>query len=850
MKPKLRTVKVSPVLPPSLEPLRTLAHNLCWDWIPDTVQLFQRIDPDLWEQSGANPAYMLGQVRQARLEELSADLGFLSHLGRVKENLDRYLESARWFQTERVEYSDIRVAYFSAEFGISGCLPIYSGGLGVLAGEHLKSASDLGVPIMGIGLLYQEGYFQQYLNADGWQMERYPPNDFYNMPLSLVEGDDGHALKVAVEFPGRDIRAQIWKVQVGRVPLFLLDTNVPENDETDRKITRALYSGGVELRIQQLMILGIGGYRALLAMNLEPTVCHMNEGHAGFLGVERTRHIMNKKSLSYELARDIVEDGNIFTTHTPFAAGFDVFSRDLVERYMSDYIRSVGMDMDSFMTLGHSERSEPHEPLSMAALAIKHAVRRNGVSELHGHISRKLVHDAGGWKAWPQDEVPIESVTNGVHTLTYIGAFMIKLLDRYLAPDWRDKVGDRDTWSPVARIPNEELWIAHSDQRHQLVSYVRKRLRWQMERRGSPKRELEQADFALNPDALTIGFARRFASYKRATLLFSDPERLKRIIISKDRPVQFVFSGKAHPEDDMAKAFIKRIASTLKDPTFGSRIIFLEDYDMSVARELVRGVDVWLNNPQRPREASGTSGMKVGCNGGLNCSILDGWWAEGYEPNLGWAIGTGETWEEDRDAIEANALYDVLETQLVPVFYERDSRGIPQSWVNMMKSAMTHLIARFSTDRMVREYADTFYIPVAERFRRLMNNENQFTESIVAWKNRVRESWYGVEVIDISASGSEAEIGKPFEIKARVRLGGLSPQDVSVQLYCGALDAKEELHNASSLDMEHRSEEGGVHEYSQWLPFTNSGRFGYTVRIVPRHRDVLVPHELAKIRWA
>ncbi len=850
MKPKLRTVQVSPVLPPALEPLRDLAYNLHWDWVPEIAQVFQRLDPELWARTGENPAAMLGMVRQPRLDELSADLGFLSQLGRAKDLLDRYLQSARWFQTEQVEHSDIRVAYFSAEFGLTGCLPIYSGGLGVLAGDHLKSASDLGIPLVGVGLLYQEGYFRQYLNADGWQMESYPPNDFYNMPLLLEKHADGKVVRVSVEFPGRHVHAQVWRVNVGRVPLFLLDTNVPENSEADRKITRALYSGGVELRIQQLMVLGIGGYRALLEMGLEPTVCHMNEGHAGFLGVERVRHLMQARGLSYALARDIVQDGNLFTTHTPVPAGFDVFSRDLVERHMSDYIRLVGMGVDDFMNLGRRSQNDGGEPLNMAALAVRHAVRRNGVSELHGHVSRKLVHDGGAWRAWPQDEVPIESVTNGVHTLTYVGPTVSKLLDRYLVPDWGDRVSEPEVWAAAERIPDEELWRAHVDQRQQLVSYVRRRLRWQMERRGTPERELRQADFALDPDALTIGFARRFATYKRATLLFSDPERLKRLLTAPGRPVQFIFSGKAHPADEPAKEFIKRIASTLKDPTFGSRIIFLEDYEIPVAKQLVRGVDVWLNNPQRPREASGTSGMKLSCNGGLNCSILDGWWAEGYEPDVGWAIGTGEDWVDGRDPVEASALYDVLETQVVPLFYQRDSRGVPVDWVRMMKGAMTKLVARFSTDRMVKEYCERFYVPIAARFRRGMADSNARTEAVVAWKDKVRDCWHGVEVVEIIASDADAHIGEPFRIEAKVRLGGLGVEDVAVQLYRGSLDAKDEIHDPKTTDMTCEGDADGLFRFACSVPFENSGRYGYTVRVVPRHPDVLIPNELTKIRWA
>lgn len=850
MKPKLRTVQVSPVLPSALESLRTLAYNLQWDWLPDTAQLFRRIDPELWERTGENPAALLGQVSQSRLQDLAADVGFLSHLGRARESLERYLQSARWFQTENVGHSDIRVAYFSAEFGLTGCLPIYSGGLGVLAGDHLKSASDLGVPLVGVGLLYQEGYFRQYLNADGWQMEQYPPNDFYNMPIHAVRTEDGQALRVSVEFPGRAVHAQVWQVDVGRVPLYLLDTNVPENSDADRQITRALYSGGAELRIQQLMILGIGGFRALLAMGLEPTVCHLNEGHAGFLGVERTRHLMAARGLSYPLARDVVEDGNIFTTHTSVSSSVDVFGRDLVERHMSEYIRSVGLTLDEFMSLGRRNPHDSAESASMAVLAIRHAVRRNGVSQLHGQVSRKLVQEGGGWEAWPEDEVPIEAVTNGVHTLSYIGPTMARLLDRYLAPEWRDGVEDPEVWAPVARVPDEELWRARTDQRQQLVSYVRKRLRWQMERRGAPERELEQADFALDPDALTLGFARRFATYKRATLLFTDPERLKAILTSTERPVQLIFAGKAHPSDDPAKAVIKRIASTLKDPDFGSRIIFLEDYDIPVARQLVRGVDVWLNNPQRPREASGTSGMKIGPNGGLNCSVLDGWWAEGFEPNLGWAIGTGETWDEGQDLVEANALYDLLETQIVPLFFRRDERGIPTDWAQMMKTSMQRLTARFSSDRMVKTYTEKFYLPAAERYRRRVGSETAFIEEIVAWKSRVQDCWDGVEVLGIDASADEVRIGEDFEVSARVRLGGLEPKDVVVEVYRGALDAKDELRDVSTHAMVHLEEAESVHLFRCVLPFDGSGRFGYTVRVVPHHPEVMVPHELTKIRWA
>lgn len=850
MKPKLRTVVVTPVLPEALQSLKELAYNLAWDWMPDIVSLFRRIDPKLWEGTGHNPVALLGQVDQRRLDELASDIGFIAHLARARESLVRYRSEPRWFQTEHAAERDLTVAYFSAEFGVAECLPIYSGGLGILAGDHLKSASDLGVPLVGIGLLYQEGYFRQYLNSDGWQLETYPPNDFYNMPLHRERHADGSFVRVSVEFPGRLVHAQVWRCDVGRIPLFLLDTNVPENTPADRAITRALYSGGVELRIQQLMMLGIGGFRALLAMGKEPIICHMNEGHAGFLGVERTRHLMRARNLSYELARDIVEDGNVFTTHTPVPAGFDVFTRELVERYMSDYIRSVPMTVDDFMALGRRDRDDKKDLFNMAVLAIRHAVRRNGVSQLHGRVSRKLVHDGGAWTEWPEEEVPIDAVTNGIHTRTWIAPEMAALLERYLGPEWRDEPSNVRVWDAVDLIPAEELWRTHVFLRQQLVAYVRRRLVWQLKRRGASERDVEAAELALDPDALTIGFARRVATYKRATLLFSDIERLRALVSSAKRPVQFIFSGKAHPADTPAKEFIKEIASKIKDPDFARSIVFLEDYEIPVAKYLVQGVDVWLNTPQRPREASGTSGMKVVPNGGLNLSILDGWWAEGYEPGVGWAIGSGEDYEPGRDAVEAKLLYSLLENDVVPLFFERDSRGCPVGWVNTLKASMKRLAARFSSDRMVAEYVERFYLPTAHRFRSLASGDVRNIEELATWKRKLRDHWSEVQVLEVSAPGMEAQLGKPFQIGARVRLGTVSPADVDVQLYHGALDARDELHETGVLSMAHQGGADGVHSYATSVPFQTSGRYGYTVRVVPKNERVLVPHELMLIRWA
>ncbi|MGF1510678.1 MAG: alpha-glucan family phosphorylase [Myxococcota bacterium] len=848
MRPTLRFVKARPVLPPQLGGLEPLAHNLLWDWTPEIRSLFRRIDPELWKETGFNPVALLGRVEQSRLDELAGDAGFLSHLGRASEILETYVTQPKWFQTEHVEHSDIRIAYFSAEFGLTPCLPIYSGGLGVLAGDHLKSASDMGLPLVAMGLLYQEGYFRQYLNADGWQMEMYPPNDFYNMPIRPEIRPDGQPVMVSVEFPGRDVHAQVWRVEVGRVPLFLLDTNVPQNNEQDRRITRALYGGGTELRIQQLMILGIGGFRALLSMNLEPTVCHMNEGHAGFLGVERSRHLMLRHNIGYELARDMAEDGNIFTTHTPVPAGFDVFGWDLVDRYLSAYASKVGMNTEEFMTLGRRKRGDRAEPLNMAILAVRHAVRRNAVSALHGVVSRKMAQERGAWEYWPEDEVPITHVTNGVHSLSVISPSMSRLFDRYLVPDWRERLYEPQTWA-VDRIPDEELWRIHEDQRMELISYVRDRLAWQSARRGASQAEQLRSQGVLNPDALTFGFARRFATYKRATLLFSDPDRLLRLLHHAQRPCQFIFSGKAHPADQPAKEFIKVIASTLKDSRFGGSIVFLEDYDIDVARRMVQGVDVWLNNPQRPREASGTSGMKLTPNGGLNCSILDGWWAEAYDPEVGWAIGNGEDYTPDREDIEANALYDVLESQVVPCFYERDAHGLPLRWIGMVKAAMRKLGHQFTTDRMVQEYTEKLYLDAADHYRTRSLEVTQ-AQAVTAWKGRVRKEWPHVHIVAVNGSDVEGLVGQRVRVIAEVQLAGLAPPDVKVEIYHGRVDAKDSLSNAHTEPMALDEVHDGLHRYVGEMQLGESGRHGYTVRVIPEHPLVEVPHEMTLIRWA
>jgi len=659
----VQVFQVIPSLPAPLEGLRQLAYNLRWAWDHDTIELFRRLDSELWESTGHNPVLMLGSVDQAELEAAAKDEAFLAHLDRKLKELDAYVNSpSTWFHRTYGNPGSMLVAYFSAEFGLTECLSVFAGGLGVLAGDHLKSASDLGVPLVGVGLLYQQGYFKQYLNPAGWQQETYEDNDFRNLPLSLELRPDGRPLTIEVNYDGRAVAARIWKVRVGRVNLYLLDTNVASNRQDDRDITDQLYGGDLEMRLKQEILLGIGGHRALEALGLEPTVYHMNEGHSAFLAVEWVRRLTEKHKLSFAEARDVASAGLIFTTHTPVPAGHDYFPQGLLDRYLGNYIRRLGMAPGDFYGLGRQHPDRQDEDFCMTVLALRTASASNGVSKLHGEVSRGMWKSI--WPGVPEDEVPIGHVTNGVHFRSWISHEMNQLYDRYLGPKWREEHADANLWRRVESIPAEELWRSHERRRERLVAFARRRLRIQLQRRGAPQSEIDAADEVLDPDALTIGFARRFATYKRASLVLSDVHRLQQILNQPGRPVQIVFAGKAHPRDDAGKALIQQVVKFAQQKEFRRRLVFLEDYDMAVARYLVQGSDIWLNTPLRPLEASGTSGMKALANGGLNLSTLDGWWDEAWHAAtaekrfIGWAIGNGENYDnpEYQDQVEAPPL--------------------------------------------------------------------------------------------------------------------------------------------------------------------------------------------------
>jgi starch phosphorylase len=849
----IKTLTVRPALPAELTRLEELAHNLWWCWNQDAIDLFERIDRDLWARTGHNPVRVLGAADHDRLAELGADDGFKAHLERVLDRLDGYMRAERTWWSHQEKEAPGGVGYFSFEFGIHECLPLYSGGMGLLAGDHIRSASDLGVPLSGVSLLYQEGYFRQYLNADGWQLERYYENDFHTMPLRLERGRDDKPLKIAVEYPGRSCQAQIWRLQVGRAPLFLLDANLPENDPADRQVTRRLYQGDDDMRIRQEILLGVGGVRALAAVGAEPTVCHMNEGHAAFLGVERTRRLMKARNLSFHEARELAAAGHVFTTHTPVAAGIDIFTPDLIDRYFGPQYGELGISRDEFLGLGRQNPFDPNERFSMAVLAIRMADKVNGVSRLHGEVSRRMWRAV--WPEVPEAEVPIGSVTNGVHAAFWTaGSEVAPVYDRYLGPGWREQPEDADVWQEAYQIPSEELWRAHERNRERLIAFVRDRLRRQALDRGAAPSEVAQAGDLLDPSALTIGFARRFATYKRALLMFKDADRLARIMGDRSRRVQFVVAGKAHPQDLQGREVIRELIHRARRDEFSSRIIFVENYDVEVARQLVQGVDLWLTNPRRPLEASGTSGMKVALNGGLNVSVLDGWWVEAYRPELGWAIGRGEEYQdlEYQDQIESRALYDLLEKEIVPLFYDRGPDDLPRGWIGRMKASIANIGPFFNTHRMVQEYATTAYLPGAQRFARLGADGARPARDLAAWKQRMWASWGDVRVVAVDTPPTEeVSVGAEVPVTAVVHLGSLTPRDVRVELYAGRIDAAGEILPDTRVTLApDGASRDGVVRFSGTLRLEASGKRGYTVRVLPQHEALPPRMEPGLIRWA
>ncbi len=851
------TVNVMPKLPKALSRLEELAYNLRFTWDHETISLFRRLDPDLWEKTHHNPVLTLGLTSQEKFEAFKNDPAYMANLERVLADFDAYLQPKKTWYTDKYPITGKNnkpvIGYFSMEFGLGESLPNYSGGLGILSGDHLKSASDLNIPLVAVGLLYQEGYFQQYLNADGWQQELYPINDFANMPLKLERDKNGEPLRIDVQLPNRRLYAQIWRAQVGRVPLFLLDTNIPENPrEEDRSLTDRLYGGDKRTRIRQEIVLGVGGIRALEALGLRPTAVHMNEGHSAFSALERIRLVMGENGLSFSQAKEIVSASTVFTLHTPVPAGLERFGYDLIDEHFVEYMKELGLTRNEFHDLGR-ENMGTYDLFSMSVMALKMSYGANGVAKLHGEVSREMWQWM--YKQVPEKEVPIESVTNGIHVQTWLSREMGTLYDRYLDPAWRTEEWRKDVWEGVDSIPDSELWRTHARRRERLVAFCRTKLKQQLLNRGASQSEIAFADEVLNPDALTIGFARRFATYKRATLIFQDLDLLDRLVNNPDRPMQFIFAGKAHPHDNEGKAFIREIVRVASIPKFRNSIVFLENYDMNVARYLVQGVDVWLNNPRRPKEASGTSGMKAIYNGVLNFSILDGWWAEAYTPEVGWAIGNGEEYDEafalDQDRIESLALYNVLEKELIPTFYNRGRDSLPREWIAKMKNAIRELAGFFSTHRMVQEYTEAYYMPAHERAHKMTTPKLENALPYVTWKISLPQQWKAVRVLAVNVDDKAVKVGAKSDITTRIELGELKPQDVRVQLYYGTLNTRGDIVNGESVDMElSESNNDGSYTFKVAHKYVNTGEQGLSVRVMPHHEFLASPFQTGLVTWA
>lgn len=827
-----------PVLPKRLKGLSQLATDLRWTWNHAADELWRRIDADIWERT-QNPYVLLQNVGHEHLAELADDADFCQDLDALIEAQQQYLSRPGWYAQECSDYCIKQIAYFSMEFGIGEALPFYAGGLGVLAGDFLKAASDLCLPVVGVGLLYHQGYFRQMVNIDGLQQEAYPICDPSSLPIAPVFTDDGEWLQVSVDLPGRELLVRVWQAQVGSVTLYLLDSNHPLNGVVDRSITSQLYGGGKEIRLLQEIVLGVAGWRALMKLELPIDICHMNEGHAALVVLERARDYMVKQKISFEESLWATRAGNVFTTHTPVAAGFDIFSPELVTEYGLFYTETLSISGKALLGMGRRDENDDKEPFNMAYLAIRGSSVVNGVSELHGDVSRKLFSDL--YPRWPIDEVPVMHVTNGVHVPSWDSSWSDKI--------WTDAAG-KDRWlggytelsTIIAKQTDKTLWSFCSGERQDLINYARNRYALELGQRGANQSDIRAARYVLDPNVLTLGFARRFTEYKRPNLLLQQPERLIKLLTDPDKPMQLILAGKAHPKDMTGKALIQEWTDFIKRPEVKGHVVFLADYDISLAQQMVQGVDLWVNTPKRPWEACGTSGMKVLANGGLNLSSLDGWWAEAYRDEAGWSLGHDLNYHED-DVADANHLYSLLEQEIVPEFYNRNAVGVPQAWVARMRVSMAELAPHFSSNRMVHEYVNTLYADAAIEYQRRTENHGALAKQLAQWDSQLDHHWqqvhWGNREVDVQAKGARYEV--------HVYLGDLSPDSVAVELFA---EARDDFPSERIPMRKETSIPGSVHGY-QYSVFVQTERpvDQYTPRIIPFHNNAIIPQENCRIIW-
>lgn len=846
-------ITVNPQLPKRISRLSEIANNLWWTWNTEFLKLFKNIDIELWEKCNKNPVKFLKLVEQTKLEEIATNYDFLKEYDKIVENFDDYMNSNEtWFKKNYSKNKENLIAYFSAEYGLDEILPIYSGGLGILSGDHLKSASDLGLNFVAVGLLYKNGYFHQKINGYGIQETEYKNIDLYNLPIIPVNDEKGEELIIDVRFPRKKIYLKVWKINVGRITLYLLDSDIPQNTDDYRNVTLRLYGGDREMRIQQEIVLGMGGVNLLKTLGLKPTVYHMNEGHSAFVTVELIKNEIEEKNVSFEVAKEFVTAKTVFTTHTPVPAGNDIFDISLVEKYFKNFWGRLRLSREEFLHLGMScKNGELESGFNMAILALKIAGKKNGVSKLHGAVSRELFSDI--WPNIADNESPITYVTNGIHTCSWLAPGIKALYNRYLIPYWQDSIYDNNTWKKIDNIPNEKLWSEHNKRKEKLLELIKQNIIQRFKSAGISYEEVKELIPSLRTDVLTIGFARRFATYKRATLIFKDLERITKILNDKDKPVQLVFAGKAHPADKEGQDLIKYIHEISMMPQFKGRVFLLEDYNIALARYLVSGVDVWLNNPRRPMEASGTSGQKASINGVVNCSILDGWWAEGYNKHNGWAIGSNEEYSsyEAQDKADSESIYYLLENKIIPTYYSKDKNGMSSEWLKLMKESIISTGGRFSTSRMLVDYINKLYIPLCDLTNKYFNNV-ETVEDYVRWKNDVYNNWKDISITQLNnLDNITMDAGNNIDVMCNVHLPNINVENVQAQVYYGRILDSGTVENISIIPMKLINSEENTKDYTfaAKIELNSGGNYGYTFRIMPKHPMLLDAENMDLIKW-
>lgn len=846
-------ITVNPQLPKRIEKLSKIGYNLWWSWNTEFLKLFKEIDIDLWESVNKNPIKFLKLVTQEKLEKAAQSPEFLKKYDKVVENFEDYMKSKNnWFEKKYPDNKNDVIAYFSAEYGLDQTLAIYSGGLGILSGDHLKSASDLGVPLVAIGLLYKKGYFNQKINGNGIQETEYNDIDIENLPIESVKDSEGKDVLVALHFPKKKLYLKAWKVNVGRVELYLLDSDIEANIPEYREITKTLYGGDREMRIQQEIILGQGGVAMLKALGYNPTIYHMNEGHSSFLILELIYNLMKEKQVSFQIARDIVASKTVFTTHTPVPAGNDIFTLSLVEKYFKDYWDKLGITKQEFFQMGMKPDVQIDTTgFNMGILALKVAGKKNGVSKLHGAVSRELFGEV--WPNIAANESPITYVTNGIHTCSWLSPHLKELYNKYLIPYWQDRIYDDEVWKKISDVPNEELWKAHQERKVKMLAIVKENTINRLRRCGYNYDEIMKIVDCLDPNALTIGFARRFATYKRATLIFKDLERITQILNNKNQKVQIIFAGKAHPADKEGQDLIKYIHEISMKPQFKGKVFLLENYNIAMSKYLISGVDVWLNTPRRPMEASGTSGQKASVNGVINFSILDGWWAEGYNAKNGWKIGESLEYSdyESQDRADSQSIYDTLENKIIPMYYEKDEDGISSRWMQTMKESIISTGGKYSTSRMLTDYVDKLYIPLCNLYNNYYAELGKVGE-LNEWKKSIKNAWDNIEITqENNLDNITLDAGNNIEVRCKVKLPNINKDNIEAQVYYGKISENGTVDDISiiPMELEEADEESKIYTYKAKVNLINGGNYGYTFRVMPKHEMILDSANLDLIKW-